>query len=198
MGSRPVSGTGQAFRGNDGGVSWLPAPHGGGRVSNPRLQAPRYAVLGRTRGVTLTPALSRQGRGGKMERADTWVRPYGWSRAHPPVARQGRAGFEPAPTGAALRGVGPHEGSHPHPSPLPSRERGKSPHLNLPPKWGKRGITLPVRPSCMFRVMAGQTVPLLVKETVIQLGRPAKSNPRARTVAWASASPHRQGWATEE
>ena len=38
-------------------------------------------------------------------------------------------------------------GSHPHPSPLPSRERGKNPHLNLPPKWGKKGITLPVRPS---------------------------------------------------
>ena len=37
--STAVSSTGQAFRGNDGGVSWLPAPHGGGRVSNPRLQA---------------------------------------------------------------------------------------------------------------------------------------------------------------
>ena len=33
----------------------------------------------------------------------------------------------------------------------------------------------PHRPSCMFRVMAGQTVALLVKETVTQLGRPAKS-----------------------
>ena len=31
------------------------------------------------------------------------------------------------------------------------------------------------RPSCMFRVMAGQSVALLVKETVTQLGRPAKS-----------------------
>ena len=39
-------------------------------------------------------------------------------------AAPGRAGFKPAPTGAALRGIGPHEGSHPHPSPLPSREGG--------------------------------------------------------------------------
>ena len=87
-------------------------------------------------------------------RADTWVRPYGWAREHPPHpiphprrageggngcppatsptdgrtrgsaptvgpasiplipslsrAAPGRAGFKPAPTGAALRGVGPH------------------------------------------------------------------------------------------
>ena len=35
--------------------------------------------------------------------------------------------------------------------PLPSRKRGgKSPHLNLPPKWGKRGIT-PARPPSGFR-----------------------------------------------
>ena len=42
-----------------------PAPRRGGRVSNPPLREPRYAVSGRTRGVTLTPALSRRGRGGK-------------------------------------------------------------------------------------------------------------------------------------
>ena len=27
------------LHGNDGGVSWLPAPHGGGRVSNPPLRS---------------------------------------------------------------------------------------------------------------------------------------------------------------
>ena len=49
-------------------------------------------------------------------------------------------------------------GSHPHPfgklragSALSRRGRGgKSPHLNLPPKWGKRGIT-PARPPSGFR-----------------------------------------------
>ena len=48
---------------------------------------------------------------------------------------------------------------------LSSRERGKSPHLNLPPKWGKRGIT-PARPPLWIpapyrvrgRLFAGMTV----------------------------------------
>ena len=43
----------------------IPFPRRRGRVSNPPLQEPRYAVSGRTRGVTLTPALSRRVRGGK-------------------------------------------------------------------------------------------------------------------------------------
>ena len=33
----------------------IPLPRRGGRVSNPPLREPRYAVSGRTRGVTLTP-----------------------------------------------------------------------------------------------------------------------------------------------
>ena len=35
----------------------------------------------------------------------------------------------------------------PSPQPSPVKGEGESPHLNLPPKWGKKGITLPVRPS---------------------------------------------------
>ena len=42
---------------------------------------------------------------------------------------------------------------------LTSRERRKSPHLNLPPQMGEEGD----RPSCMLEVMAGQTVAPLVK-----------------------------------
>ena len=102
--SGPVSSTGQALRGNDGGVSWLPAPRTGragfkpaptGANGCPPATSP---TGGRTRGSTptvgpasipLIPSLSR--------------------------AAPGRDGFKPAPTGAALRGVGPHQGSHPHP-----------------------------------------------------------------------------------
>ena len=47
------------------------------------------------RGVTLTPALSRQGRGGlgAGKRADTWVRPYDRGiTLTPALSRQGRGG----------------------------------------------------------------------------------------------------------
>ena len=61
-------------------------------------------------------------------------------------APHGEGGFQTRPYRAALRGVGPHQGSHPHPSPLPSRERGvRAPISIFPPKWGRRGIT-PARP----------------------------------------------------
>ena len=154
--STAVSSTGQAFRGNDGGVSWLPAPHGGGRVSNPRLQAgtvvrqqhclPAGGHVGPPlRLVTrASPIASRPSREGGFQtrayrrerlsastiayrRADTWVRPYGWSRAHPSPARQGRAGFKPAPTGG--------NGCPPAPSPTGGRTRGSAPtagHARIP------------------------------------------------------------------
>ena len=70
-------------------------------------------------------ALSRRGRGGMgaARRADTWVRPYDWGvTLTPALSRRGRGGM-----GAAAAGghVGPplRSGSHPHPSPLPSRAR---------------------------------------------------------------------------
>ena len=102
--------------GNDGGVSWLPPPRRGGRVSNPPLQAgtavrqqhrlpagghvgPPLRLVTRASPHRI-PHPHRAGEGGfqtrpyrrerlsasniAYRRADTWVRPYGWSRAHPP------------------------------------------------------------------------------------------------------------------
>ena len=69
-------------------------------------------------------------------RADTWVRPYGWSRAHPPPARQWRAGFKPAPTGG--------NGCPPAPSPTGGRTRGSAPtagHAHpSPARQGRAGF----------------------------------------------------------
>ena len=65
-------------------------------------------------------------------RADTWVRPYGWSRAHPSPARQGRAGFKPAPTGG--------NGCPPAPSPTGGRTHGSAPtagHARIPLPGGR-------------------------------------------------------------
>ena len=60
-------------------------------------------------------------------RADTWVRPYGWAREHPPPARQWRAGFKPAPTGG--------NGCRPATLPTGGRTRGSAPtagHARIP------------------------------------------------------------------
>ena len=159
--STAVSSTGQAFRGNDGGVSWLPAPHGGGRVSNPRLPAgtavrqqhclPAGGHVGPPLRLVTRASPSRPSRGGGQtrayrrerlsasniayRRADTWVRPYGWSRAHPSPARQWRAGCKPAPTGG--------NGCPPATLPTGGRTRGSAPtaghaRIPLPPVNGGR------------------------------------------------------------
>ena len=68
------------MHGNDGGVSWIPTPRRGGRVSNPPLQEPWGVQRGSDdvcvawgRGVTLTPALSRRGRGGRSAAPAIWT-----------------------------------------------------------------------------------------------------------------------------
>ena len=83
-------------------------------------------------GVTLTPALSRRGRGGRRAAGDgfrlhgndgcVW---HGGVTLTPALSRRGRGGRRAAGDGfpfARERRV--CVGSHPHPSPLPSRERG--------------------------------------------------------------------------
>ena len=52
-------------------------------------------------------------------RADTWVRPYGWSRAHPPHRiphphRAGEGGFQTRPYGSRATRCGVALGSHAH------------------------------------------------------------------------------------
>ena len=67
------------------------------RLLGGRLFAGMTVVEG---GLTLTPALSRQGRGGvgAGKRADTWVRPYGGCvTLTPALSRQGRGGKSPLP-----------------------------------------------------------------------------------------------------
>ena len=81
-------------------------------------------------GVTLTPALSRRGRGGRRAAGDGFPfareRRLAWGvTLTPALSRQGRGGRRAAGDGfpfARERRV--CVGSHPHPSPLPSRERG--------------------------------------------------------------------------
>ena len=104
------------------------------------------------RGVTLTPALSRQGRGGRRQpgigfpvsstgqalfaRERRFGRCVRGVTLTPALSRQGRGGRRQPGMGSPYRvrgrlrlhgndGLGgPCAGSHPHPSPLPSRERG--------------------------------------------------------------------------
>ena len=70
-------------------------------------------------------------------RADTWVRPYGWAREHPPhpiphPRRAGEGGFQTRPYGSRATRCRAALGESPsppyrvrgRPGPLPSRERG--------------------------------------------------------------------------
>ena len=97
--------------GNDGGVSWLPVPRRGGRVSNPPLQAGTAA-----RQQHRLPA------GGHVGPPLRLVTRASLTRTAP-----GRAGFKPAPTGG--------NGCPPATSPTGGRTRGSAPtagHARIP------------------------------------------------------------------
>ena len=135
-------------------------PVKGGRVSNPRLQAgtavgqhhrlPAGGHVGPPLRLVTRASPSRPSREGGFQtrayrrerlsastiayrRADTWVRPYGWSRAHPPhpiphPPVKGE-GVKPAPTGG--------NGCPPAPSPTGGRTRGSIVPTNCHFSYGK-------------------------------------------------------------
>ena len=86
---------------------------------------------------TLTPALSRQGRGGgtpSPQPSPVKGGGGGWDTLTPALSRQGRGSGTPSPQPSPVKGEGV---GHPHPSPLPSRERG----WERPRRGGSRGGT---------------------------------------------------------
>ena len=122
---------GSRLHGNDGGVSWLPTPRRGGRVSNPPLREPVEGGSHPHPRIEYGAgfALSRRGRKRgpphqvpirRGQRADTWVRPY--------ARRSGGAPSPPYRVRGRLR-------------PLPSRERGERGPRTRSPFVGDSGRT---------------------------------------------------------
>ena len=117
----PVSRERRLGMGSHPHPSPLPSRRGGRRAAGDGFPFARERRL--AWGVTLTPALSRRGRGGSRPppRAPAPCRVRG--RISPLPSRERgtacRRGWVPVCTGTTV-GMG----SHPHPSPLPSRERG--------------------------------------------------------------------------
>ena len=119
-------GMGSRLHGNDGGVSWLPTPRRGGRVSNPPLREP---VEGGSHPLPSPLPLRERGEEGtphqvpirRGQRADTWVRPYarrsGGGAPSPPYRVRGRL------------------------CPLPLRERGEEGPRTRSPFVGDSGRT---------------------------------------------------------
>ena len=174
----PVKGEGQACRrgwvpasaGTTVGMGESPSPQpspveGEGDGVAPGMGSRLHGNDGVAWGVTLTPALSRRGRGGRRGAGDGFPSPrerrLAWGvTLTPTLSRQGRGGSRPRPgsvggrlsplpsreRGTACRrgwvpvctGTTVGMGSHPHPSPLPSRERGQAPS-HPPPAFSHRG-----------------------------------------------------------
>ena len=94
------------------GAGWLASHAARGRAGfKPAPTAPRYAVWGRTRGVTLAPTLSRRGRGGRP------------SPSPQPSPVEGEEGESPSPQSSPVEG----EGESPSPQPSPVEGEGESP-----------------------------------------------------------------------
>ena len=120
-------------------------------------------------GVTLTPALSRQGRGG--------MRPARRLRIHD--------GNHPHPSPLPSKRPALARGSHPHPSPLPARERG----LGRParrPGVGHGGVTL--TPALSRQGRGGKRPPgYVLAPLAARLGGGAGSDPHQGAFGWLDA-----------
>ena len=204
---------GSRLHGNDGcgscvrGFTLTPAlsRQGRGGRRQPGMGSP-YRVRGRlrlhgndgcgccVRGVTLTPSLSRQGRGGRRQPGmGSPYRVRGRLRLHGNDGLGVVSGESPSPQPSPVKGEGAGgsrgwvprieygagsvctgttvwalcPGSHPHPIPLPSRERGLD--VTLTPYRGT-GQALNPLPSRERRPEAGDGFPLKAGTTMWRTG----------------------------